>query len=132
MNQMFGDVVLGIPHASFERHLAELKAQRGTKFDIDLTSDDLQALVKRFKAVYEEHGQSLPQDPWRQLEDGVAAVFRSWNTPRAVKYRQITRLTGLRGTAVNVQAMVFGNVGPTSGTGVCFTRNPAQGTKEVR
>lgn len=84
-------------------------------------------MVDRYKALYETHGLHIPDDPHEQLRAGISAVFRSWNTPRAVKYREINKVTGLRGTAVNVQAMVYGNFNDNSGTGVCFTRNPATG-----
>mmetsp|Transcript_79733 Transcript_79733/g.162197 ORF Transcript_79733/g.162197 Transcript_79733/m.162197 type:complete len:789 (+) Transcript_79733:1-2367(+) len=130
--QMFGDVVLGMPHHDFEERLTALKAKRGVKLDIELNAEDLKGLVLEYKDVYKRHGQELPQDPWVQLTMGIDAVFRSWNIPRAVKYRQLNKITGLKGTAVNVQAMVFGNLSQnTSGTGVCFTRNPATGEKKL-
>ncbi|KAG2446243.1 hypothetical protein HXX76_000835 [Chlamydomonas incerta] len=129
--QMFGDVVLEIPHEAFEAKLTALKARRGVQYDVQLDADDLRELVAAYKQVYAEHKQELPQDPWQQLYLGINAVFKSWNIPRAVKYREINKITGLKGTAVNVQTMVYGNMGETSGTGVCFTRNPANGTSEL-
>ncbi|KAG2497890.1 hypothetical protein HYH03_004156 [Edaphochlamys debaryana] len=129
--QMFGDVVLGIPHEEFESKLTGLKAARGVQYDVQLTADDLRQLVKEYKEVYKHNNLELPQDPWEQMYLGVTAVFKSWNIPRAIKYREINKITGLKGTAVNVQTMVFGNYGDTSGTGVCFTRNPANGDREL-
>lgn len=125
--QMFGDVVLGIPHEDFEHEISALKKAVGVKFDIELQGNDLKQLVEKYKAVYVKHDKTLPSDPWEQLRMGVDAVFRSWNIPRAVKYREINKITGLKGTAVNVQTMVYGNINDNSGTGVCFTRNPATG-----
>jgi pyruvate,orthophosphate dikinase len=126
---MFGDVVMGVPHACFEEVMELLKAEKGVMADIDLTADDLKELVERYKAVYRQKtGFMFPEDPWQQLRFTVNAVFNSWNSGRAVKYRQINKIFGLTGTAVNVQAMVFGNMGTNSATGVCFTRNPSDGT----
>ena len=88
-------------------------------------------VVQRYKAVYRQHKLALPEDPLEQLREAICAVFRSWNTPRAVKYRELNSVTGLRGTAVNVQAMVYGNFNENSCTGVCFTRNPATGTAGI-
>ncbi|MEO0740824.1 MAG: pyruvate, phosphate dikinase [Bacteroidota bacterium] len=125
---MFGDVVTGVPHHHFEAALAALKAERGVTSDLDLTAADLRTLVARYKAVYETHaGAPFPTDPRVQLRLAINAVFASWNNDRAVKFRRINRMQDLVGTAVTVQAMVFGNTGPTSGTGVLFTRNPATG-----
>jgi len=129
--QMFGDVVLGIDHDDFEHELAQLKKKRGVKFDVELTAEDLQELIVAYKAVFTANNQVLPEDPWEQLRLGIDAVFRSWNIPRAVKYREINKITGLKGTAVNIQTMVYGNFNDKSGTGVCFTRNPATGEKEL-
>ncbi|EFJ43008.1 pyruvate phosphate dikinase [Volvox carteri f. nagariensis] len=129
--QMFGDVVLGIPHEDFEAKLTALKAARGIQYDVQLDANDLRSLVAQYKEVYEANGKELPQDPWEQMFMGINAVFKSWNIPRAIKYREINKITGLRGTAVNVQTMVYGNMGDTSGTGVCFTRNPANGDREL-
>jgi pyruvate,orthophosphate dikinase len=124
---MFGDVVLGISHEKFEKEMAAVKQAKGLKFDIELSADDLKEVVERFKKVYAREGKSIPSDPYEQLEMAITAVFGSWNTPRAVKYREINRITGLIGTAVNVQSMVFGNKNDNCATGVCFTRNPATG-----
>ena len=125
---MFGDVVMGVAHEHFEHAMAALKRERGVTQDVDLSAADLRGLVDRYKAIYREHaGEDFPEDPRAQLRLAIDAVFASWNTERAVRYRKINRITGLLGTAVNVQAMVFGNLGETSGTGVCFTRNPATG-----
>jgi len=129
--QMFGDVVLGIEHEQFEHELSELKKKAGAKFDIELSAAHLKELVEKYKAVYKKNNLELPTDPWEQLRLGVDAVFRSWNIPRAVKYREINKITGLKGTAVNVQTMVYGNINDNSGTGVLFTRNPATGVDEL-
>ncbi|PNH12491.1 Pyruvate, phosphate dikinase, chloroplastic, partial [Tetrabaena socialis] len=107
LQQMFGDVVLGLPHEEFEAELAALKAARGVQYDVQLGSKDLRQLVCSYKAVYDRHGAELPQDPWTQLFMGIEAVFKSWGTPRATKYRQINKITGLKGTAVNVQDVEF-------------------------
>lgn len=124
---MFGDVVLGIGHDKFEHEIAAVKASKGYKFDVELKAEDLKEVVERFKEVYKRAGKIIPTDPYEQLEMAITAVFGSWNTPRAVKYREINRITGLVGTAVNVQSMVFGNKNDNCATGVCFTRNPATG-----
>jgi pyruvate, orthophosphate dikinase len=124
---MFGDVVLGIGHEHFEQEISAVKQSKGIKFDVELSEDDLKEVVERFKAVYQREGKSIPSDPHEQLQMAITAVFGSWNTPRAVKYREINRITGLIGTAVNVQSMVFGNKNDNCATGVCFTRNPATG-----
>ena len=125
---MFGDVVMGVKHAHFEEAIHALKRERGVEQDVDLTAADLKELVDRYKAIYRRHtGYMFPEDPREQLRFAVNAVFESWMSDRAVRYRKINRITGLLGTAVNVQAMVYGNMGETSGTGVCFTRNPATG-----
>lgn len=129
--QMFGDVVLGIEHEEFEHELSTIKKNAGAKFDIELTAAHLKELVTKYKEVYKRNKKVLPDDPWEQLRMGIDAVFRSWNIPRAVKYREINKITGLKGTAVNVQTMVYGNVNDNSGTGVLFTRNPANGTNEL-
>eukprot|EP00210_Caulerpa_lentillifera_P008414 g8026.t1 len=126
---MFGDVVLGLPHDDFEHALAAKKTAKGAKFDVELTGEDLKELVEEYKQVYKNYNQELPQDPFQQLQKCVDAVFKSWNTERAVKYREINNITGLKGTAVNIQSMVYGNYNDDSGTGVCFTRNPATGEK---
>ncbi|PWZ11781.1 Pyruvate, phosphate dikinase 2 [Zea mays] len=129
---MFGNVVMDIPHALFEEKLEAMKKAKGLKNDTDLTATDLKELVSQYKDVYvEAKGEPFPSDPKRQLELAVLAVFDSWESPRAKKYRSINQITGLRGTAVNVQCMVFGNMGNTSGTGVLFTRNPNTGEKKL-
>jgi len=129
---MFGDVVMGVKHDYFEEVLDALKKEKGVKEDTELDAEALKELVRRYKEVYRQHTGSLfPEDPYEQLYKAINAVFKSWNSERAVKYRQIHKIRGLLGTAVNVQAMVFGNMGERSGTGVCFTRNPATGEKEL-
>ncbi|WP_022835234.1 pyruvate, phosphate dikinase [Salisaeta longa] len=129
---MFGDVVAGVPHRRFEDVMTELKDERGAANDLDLTADDLRTLVDRYRALFEdETGEPFPSDPREQLRRAIDAVFDSWRNERAVKYRKINNITGLRGTAVNVQAMVYGNMGEQSGTGVCFTRNPATGENKL-
>ena len=129
---MFSDVVMEIPKSKFEDVLDEFKEKKGVKFDRDLTADDLMAVVERFKGIYKEAmGVDFPQDPKVQLMEAVKAVFRSWDNPRAIYYRRMNDIPGDWGTAVNVQSMVFGNMGETSGTGVAFTRNPATGEKKL-
>jgi len=125
--QMFGDVVMGLEHHDFEHELQAVKTERGAATDTDLDTDGLKEVVRRYKEVYTRGGKSFPQEPMKQLEHSVNAVFSSWNNDRAIKYRAINDIRGLIGTAVNVQAMVFGNMGDTSGTGVAFTRDPATG-----
>lgn len=125
---MFGSTAMGVEHEDFEHEISKLKAEKGVKLDTDLTVDDLKELVKRYKAVYKKHVKDdFPQDPKKQLMLAINAVFNSWNGNKAIEYRRIERITGLKGTAVNVQAMVFGNMGNTSGTGVAFTRDPNSG-----
>jgi pyruvate, orthophosphate dikinase len=125
---MFGDVVVGVPHARFEEALERLKEERGRVDDADLDEDDLRELVDRYKALYRRMtSRMFPEDPFEQLHLAVDAVFRSWNSHRATRYRQINGITGLIGTAVNVQGMVYGNLGEGSGTGVCFSRDPSTG-----
>ncbi|PHT60125.1 Pyruvate, phosphate dikinase, chloroplastic [Capsicum baccatum] len=129
---MFGDVVMGISHSLFAEKLEKLKDVKGVKLDTELTASDLKQLVEQYKNVYiEAKGEKFPSDPKRQLELAVKAVFDSWDSPRAIKYRSINQITGLKGTAVNIQCMVFGNMGNTSGTGVLFTRNPSTGEKKL-
>ncbi|HOB22140.1 MAG TPA: PEP/pyruvate-binding domain-containing protein, partial [Bacillota bacterium] len=124
--QMFGDVVLGVEHSKFEEILQEVKDKRGVKLDNELEVEDLKELVQKYKAmVKEEIGQDFPTDPLEQLKMAINAVFSSWNNPRAITYRKINDIPGDWGTAVNVQAMVFGNMGENSGTGVAFTRDPS-------
>jgi pyruvate,orthophosphate dikinase len=125
---MFGSTAMGIEHEAFEHELTSLKKERGVKLDTELSAADLKELVARYKAVYQRHaGQPFPQDPKVQLWKSVMAVFDSWMGNKAVEYRRIERITGLLGTAVSVQAMVFGNTGNRSGTGVAFTRDPNNG-----
>lgn len=129
---MFGNVVMGISHGLFEEKLEALKAARGVSQDTDLSASDLKDLVADYKQVYiEAKGEKFPSDPRRQLFLAILAVFNSWDSPRAIKYRSINQITGLKGTAVNIQCMVFGNMGNTSGTGVLFTRNPSTGEKKL-
>ena len=129
---MFGDVVMGVHHEHFEEAIEALKQERGVDNDVDLTGDDLKILVDRYKAIYRQHtGFMFPDDPFEQLKLSINAVFGSWDSDRAVKYRTINKITGLIGTAVNVQAMVFGNMGDGSGTGVLFTRNPSTGENKL-
>ena len=125
--QMFGNVVLEVEHAAFEKCLEVKKQQKGVEEDTELSVDDLKELVADYKTILAENNTSFPQDPFEQLKMSVGAVFRSWNANRAIKYRQINKIPHEWGTAVNVQAMVFGNLGETSGTGVAFTRNPSTG-----
>ncbi|CAD5192857.1 unnamed protein product [Musa acuminata subsp. malaccensis] len=129
---MFGNVVMGIAHSLFEEKLEALKKAKGAKQDTDLSAADLRELVAQYKNVYvDAKGERFPTDPKRQLYLAVIAVFDSWDSSRAKKYRSINQITGLKGTAVNVQCMVFGNMGNTSGTGVLFTRNPSTGEKKL-
>ena len=130
--QMFSDVVMDVPKSLFERVLDEIKAAKQVKFDMELTAEDLQEVIARFKAIYKDKmGEDFPQDPKVQLMEAVKAVFRSWDNERAIVYRRMNDIPGDWGTAVNVQAMVFGNMGETSGTGVAFTRNPSTGAKGI-
>ena len=130
--QMFSDVVMEVPKSLFERVLDEIKAAKQVKFDMELTAEDLQEVIARFKAIYKDKmGEDFPQDLKVQLMEAVKAVFRSWDNERAIVYRRMNDIPGDWGTAVNVQAMVFGNMGETSGTGVAFTRNPSTGAKGI-
>ncbi len=125
---MFGDVVMGIDHHSFEEAFDKVKKQYKVSEDTDVPAEGLKKLCEDYKAVYKKHtGEDFPQDPMRQLQLSIEAVFGSWNTTRAVRYREIEGIRGLLGTAVNVQSMVYGNMGDDSGTGVAFTRNPNTG-----
>ncbi len=125
---MYGDVVLGVEMESFKNRLEALKEERGVDLDTDLTADDLRGLVREYLEVVEEHtGKPFPQDPHEQLWGAVAAVFRSWENDRAITYRKLNGIPSSWGTAVNVQAMVFGNRGDDCATGVAFTRNPSTG-----
>ena len=130
--QMFSDVVMEVPKSLFERVLDEIKAAKQVKFDMELTAEDLQEVIMRFKTIYKDRmEEDFPQDPKVQLMEAVKAVFRSWDNERAIVYRRMNDIPGDWGTAVNVQAMVFGNMGETSGTGVAFTRNPSTGAKGI-
>lgn len=130
--QMFSDVVMEIPKPLFEKAIDEMKEAKGVKLDTELTAADLKELVATFKGIYlKEHGSEFPSDPVVQLKEAVKAVFRSWNNPRAITYRRLNDIPGSWGTAVNVQEMVFGNMGDDCGTGVAFTRNPATGEKAL-
>jgi len=125
---MFGDVVMGVDHHRFEHVFNEIKAKYGTTEDTAVPVEGLKELCAAYQAVYREHvGKPFPQDPMKQLEAAVGAVFESWNGARAISYRQINGIKGLAGTAVNVQAMAYGNMGEDSGTGVAFTRDPSTG-----
>jgi pyruvate,orthophosphate dikinase len=125
---MYGDVVCGVDHELFEHAFDKIKAKYKVKSDTDVPGDGMIQLCEEYKKVFQKHfGKPFPQDPLKQLELAIEAVFRSWMQPRAVKYRQVENITGLLGTAVNVQSMVFGNMGDDSGTGVAFTRDPATG-----
>lgn len=129
--QMYADVVMGVEHQLFEAVLTGMREKRGVESDSDLTAEDLQQVVEQYKAiVVDSAGKMFPDDPMEQLEGAINAVFLSWNNPRAIRYRQMNDIPGDWGTAVNVQAMVFGNMGPNSGTGVAFTRNPSTGENE--
>ncbi|MCQ2018472.1 pyruvate, phosphate dikinase [Clostridium butyricum] len=130
--QMFSDVVMDIEKRLFENKIDEIKEKNGVEFDTQLTADDLKELVAQFKEIYKkEKGEDFPQDPKVQLVESIKAVFRSWENPRAIVYRRLNDIPGEWGTAVNVQQMVFGNKGETSGTGVVFSRNPATGDKGI-
>jgi pyruvate,orthophosphate dikinase len=125
--EMFGNVVLEIPRNLFEDEIDEVKYEAGVFEDAELSTEELKEIVKRFKGVYAKMGLSFPEDVFQQLELAVGAVFKGWMGDRAVKYREVENIRNLLGTAVSVQAMVFGNMGDTSGTGVCFTRDPNNG-----
>lgn len=128
--QMYSNVVMGMNHSLLEVYLEDLKDDKKYKTDTELTVEDLKYLVEKYKVeVLQNTGQKFPEDPWDQLWGAIEAVFRSWNNPRAVTYRELNEIDGAMGTAVNVQAMVFGNLGDTSATGVAFTRNPSTGEK---
>jgi len=129
--QMFGNVVLGIGHDMFEKILESKKEERDVVADVDLDSDDLFDLAEKYKSLIKEvTGEDFPQNPYDQLWKAIDAVFGSWNNPRAIKYRALNKIEGLKGTAVNIQSMVFGNMGKSSGTGVAFSRNPSTGDNE--
>ncbi|HJC83597.1 MAG TPA: pyruvate, phosphate dikinase [Candidatus Anaerostipes avicola] len=130
--QMFSDVVKEVDKDKFEEVLDQMKAEKGVEYDTDLDADDMKEVIKRYKAIYKTAlGEDFPQDPKEQLFEAIKAVFRSWDNPRAIYYRRMNDIPGDWGTAVNVQTMVFGNMGDTSGTGVAFTRNPSTGEKQI-
>lgn len=129
--EMFGNVVLDIPRSHFEDELDDVKYDKNILEDSELTAEDLQVVVERFKQVYKNMDLDFPQDPFQQLRLAIGAVFKGWMGARAVKYREVENIRNLLGTAVNVQSMVFGNMGETSGTGVCFTRDPNTGENEI-
>ncbi|MFV0295435.1 MAG: pyruvate, phosphate dikinase [Hyphomicrobiaceae bacterium] len=130
--QMYSGVVLGIEHEVFEAILDSVKSLNGFDLDTDLGADDWREVIKRYKEAVKEHlGKPFPQDTTEQLWGAIGAVFRSWNNARAITYRRLNAIPDDWGTAVNVQAMVFGNRGPTSATGVAFTRNPSTGTRQI-
>lgn len=130
--QMFSDVVMDIPKSNYEHLLEKMKEAKGVEADTDLDANDLKELVSQFLVKYEQlKGQPFPQDPKEQLIESITAVFRSWDNPRANTYRRLNQIPYNWGTAVNVQGMVFGNMGETSGTGVAFSRNPSTGEKEL-
>lgn len=129
--QMFGNVVMELEKSAFEKVLESVKHKKGVHLDTELTTDDLKEVVELYKGLVKETtGKAFPQDPWTQVEQARDAVFKSWNNPRAITYRRLNKIADDLGTAVNVQAMVFGNMGNDSGTGVGFTRNPSSGAKE--
>ncbi len=130
--QMFSDVVMEMSKTFFEGILDEIKKSKGVQYDTELTAEDLQEVIAKYKSIYHEKmGEEFPQDPKIQLMEAVKAVFRSWDNPRAIVYRRMNDIPGDWGTAVSVQAMVFGNTGNHSGTGVAFTRNPSTGAKGI-
>ncbi len=129
---MFSDVVIGVAKSKFERHLDNYKEKLGVKYDTELSADDLKTIAEDFKKIYfEDQGKAFPQEPKEQLFEAVKAVFHSWDNPRAFTYRRMNDIPYSWGTAVNVQMMVFGNMGETSGTGVAFTRDAATGEKKI-
>lgn len=128
---MFGDVIEGIPKNEFEAALTAAKTHNEVRFDSELSADALKKLCAEFKSIYVRHGKVFEQDVTKQLTKSIVGIFESWNNPRAQEYRELNRISGLRGTAVNVQMMVFGNWNDNSGAGVCFSRNPADGSEEL-
>ena len=126
--QMFGDVVMDIPHHQFEEILQNVKDEKKVSLDTELDTNALREIINRYKELYNKStNQHFPEDPWQQLVHAINAVLNSWNNARAIRYRQLNGITDLKGTAVNIQMMVFGNTGESSGTGVCFTRDPSTG-----
>jgi pyruvate,orthophosphate dikinase len=130
--QMFGNVVKKIPGEEFEKVLEETKSKRDLSYDYELNEEDLRNIIQQFKGIYSEKtGEDFPEDPMKQLKMAITAVFASWDNPRARTYRKMNRIPSDMGTAVNVVSMVYGNMGNSSGTGVCFSRNPATGEKKL-
>ncbi|MBO4412611.1 MAG: pyruvate, phosphate dikinase, partial [Clostridia bacterium] len=130
--QMFSDVAIGIEKAKFEKIIDKTKEEKGVKLDTELTTEDLQNIIAKYKALFKkEMGYDFPQQPKEQLLEAVKAVFKSWDNPRAIYYRRVNEIPSNWGTAVNIQSMVFGNMGEKSGTGVAFTRNPSTGEKKL-
>lgn len=130
--QMYSDVVMGLSKKRFEEIIDEVKAERGITDDLDLNAEDMKKLVELFKAFYKNELKSeFPEEPKEQLMGAIEAVFRSWNNPRAIYYRKMNDIPSSWGTAVNVQMMVFGNMGNDCGTGVAFTRNPSTGENKL-
>ena len=128
---MFGDVVMGVDHREFEQEFDKIKGKHQVRLDTDVPTEGLIQLCQAYKRVYRKYaGEDFPQDPMSQLQLAIEAVFSSWNTTRAVRYREVENIRGLLGTAVNVQSMVYGNMGEDSGTGVAFTRDPSTGENE--
>ena len=126
--QMFSDIVDGIPKSFFDKSLEKFKEKQSVKSDNELSTDSLKGLIKEYKEIYKnETGEDFPQEPIDQLFKAISAVFKSWNNSRAIVYRNVNKIPHDLGTAVNIQSMVFGNMGPTSGTGVAFSRNPSTG-----
>jgi pyruvate,orthophosphate dikinase len=129
---MFGDVVLGIPHEAFEQKLKAIKEKNKVHNDVDLNADSLVELCEAYYKVYEDYNQQFPHDPFDQVKACIKAVFGSWNSTRAIKYREINGINNLLGTACNIQCMVFGNLGENSGTGVAFSRDPGTGERKLK
>lgn len=130
--QMYGNVVHSVDGEAFEEVLSHTKKKLGVTFDNEIPANELEAIVAEFKKIFQaKAGFAFPEDPWAQLKNAILAVFKSWGNPRAVTYRKLHDIPDTLGTAVNVQSMVYGNLGDDCGTGVCFTRNPSDGTKEL-
>ncbi|MCK4375140.1 MAG: pyruvate, phosphate dikinase, partial [Candidatus Brocadiae bacterium] len=129
---MFGNVAMFVPHRLFDQVLARERKKAGVQFDSQLSAEQIKEVVEEFKNIYRENtNEEFPAEPKEQLRRSINAVFGSWNNPQAIRYREISEIRGLLGTAVNVQTMVFGNIGHTSFTGVGFTRNPATGENKL-
>ena len=131
LKQMFGNVVLGIPHDDFEAVLSSVKWKSGKKSDMELGEKELNTIIEQFDSVYRNHGFQFPQDPYEQLRMAIKAVFDSWDSERAIAYRELNNISETLGTAVNIVSMVFGNMGNDSATGVAFTRNPNTGDNQI-